>query len=64
MLHMLGFFAILLPLIILGDHGEPSEVFGTFTNDGGWPTEGLSFLVGLVSPVFAFTGMLSPTILH
>lgn len=26
-LHILGFFAILLPLVILGPHAQPSHVF-------------------------------------
>ena len=55
-LHILGFFAILLPLVILGPHGEPSDVFGTFINSGNWPTNGLSFFVGLLGNVFAFFG--------
>lgn len=55
-LHWLGFFAILLPLVILGNHIRPSEVFETFANSGGWVSEGLSFLVGMTGPVFTFTG--------
>ena len=33
-LHIFGFFAIILPLIILGPHAQPSQVFKTFINGG------------------------------
>lgn len=55
-LHVLGFFAIMIPLVILGPHAEPSQVFHKFINGGNWPTDGLSFLVGLLGNVFAFFG--------
>ena len=55
-LHVVGFFAILFPLIILGPHTQPSQVFQTFVNSGNWPTNGLSFFVGLLGNVFAFFG--------
>ena len=55
-LHVLGFFAILLPLVVYGPHQPASEVFGSFMNTGGWPTQGLSFMIGLVGNVFAFGG--------
>ena len=55
-IHILGFFAILLPLVILGSHQDASEVFGTFLNDGNWPTQGLSFMIGLIGSVYTFTG--------
>lgn len=51
-LHITGFFAILLPLVILVPHAEPSAVFQTFVNGGNWPTNGLSFFVGLLGNVF------------
>lgn len=55
-LHIVGFFAILYPLIFLGDHNSPSEVFTTFSNQGHWATQGLSFCVGLLGNVYAFLG--------
>ena len=55
-LHILGFFAILLPLVILGPHDTADDVFKTFVNGGMWPTNGLSFFVGLLGNVFAFFG--------
>ena len=55
-LHVLGFFGILFPLVILGPHVPASEVFQNFSNGGDWPTMGLSFFVGLLGNVFAFFG--------
>ncbi|KAK8010069.1 hypothetical protein PG990_009034 [Apiospora arundinis] len=55
-LHLLGFFAILLPLVLLGEHAQAADVFDTFVNNGGWSTQGLSFCVGITGSVFAFLG--------
>lgn len=54
--HILGFFAVILPLIFFGHHQDPSEVFGRVLNIGGLPTKGLSFMVGLVGTAFPFLG--------
>lgn len=54
-LHILGFIALLIPLVYLGPHGD-SSIFTTFVNGGGWPTEGLSFMVGLPAAVFSLIG--------
>ncbi|KAI0018012.1 putative GABA permease [Xylariomycetidae sp. FL0641] len=54
-LHILGFFAILIPLVYLAPHSDNS-VWTTFVNEGAWPTQGLSFMVGLPSTVFALLG--------
>lgn len=55
-LHVLGFFAILIPMVTLGYHGDAHQVFTEFNNGGMWPTTGLSFMVGLIGNVFAFVG--------
>jgi len=55
-LHILGFFAILIPLLILGPKGDAKEIFTTFLNMGGWDSQGLSFCVGIMGSVFAFVG--------
>ena len=55
-LHILGFFALLLPLVILGPHAQASQVLQTFINGGNWPINGLSFFVGLLGNVYAFFG--------
>lgn len=55
-LHVVGFFAVLFPMVILGSRSEPSRVFGTFLNLGNWPAKGLSFFVGLLGNVYTFFG--------
>lgn len=55
-LHIVGFFAILIPLVYMAPQGKASDVFTVFMNGGGWPTTGLSFFIGLLGPVFAFGG--------
>jgi choline transport protein len=54
--HILGFFAILIPLVHLAPHGSAKDVFATFINGGGWSSDGLSFFVGLITSVFSFLG--------
>ncbi len=54
--HVLGFFAVLVPLWVLAPRAAPADVFGTFVNLGGWPTDGLAFMVGLLSPVYTLIG--------
>ena len=56
-LHILGFFAVLIPLVYLAPHSTPSDVFALFLNEGGWSSQGLSFFVGLVGNAAAFIGM-------
>ena len=56
-LHVVGFFAIIVPLLYLApDHGTASDVFTTFLNQGGWSSQGLSFWLGVGSTVFVFLG--------
>ncbi len=54
--HILGFFAVILPLIFFGAHQDASEIFSTFLNKGKLPTKGLSFMVGLVGTAYPFLG--------
>lgn len=54
--HILGFFAVILPLIFTGPYQDASEVFSTFLNKGDFPTKGLSFMVGIVGTAFPFLG--------
>ncbi|KAI9881205.1 MAG: hypothetical protein M1830_007183 [Pleopsidium flavum] len=57
-LHILGFFAILIPLVYMAPHGSASDVFTVFLNEGGWPTQGLSFFIGLIGNVFSMLAKL------
>ncbi|KAJ8123034.1 hypothetical protein ONZ43_g918 [Nemania bipapillata] len=55
-LHILGFFAVILPLCLISPHGSAKDVFDTWLNAGLWQTQGLSFSVGILGNVFAFLG--------
>lgn len=55
-LHILGFFGILIPLTYLGPHGSVKDVFHSFVNDGQWGNQALSFFVGISTSVYAFLG--------
>lgn len=39
MLHIIGFFAILIPLVFLGHRGSIHDIFTTFLNGRAWPTQ-------------------------
>ncbi len=55
--HVLGFFAIIIPLWIMAPQKNSAKAaFTQFTNNGGWPTTGLSFMVGLNPLIFSLLG--------
>jgi choline transport protein len=55
-IHIAGFFGILIPLVYLAPHSNATDVFTRFKNGGGWSTQGLSFFVALVTGVYSFLG--------
>ena len=55
--HLLGFFAILVPLWVLAPRGNAKTVFTEFVNLGGWSTTGTSVMVGMLSSVYALLGV-------
>lgn len=55
-LQIAGFFAILIPLWILAPKVPTSEIFGSFSNSGGWPTLGTAIMVGQLTPAGALGG--------
>ncbi|KAK3045541.1 hypothetical protein LTR09_012884 [Extremus antarcticus] len=55
-IHILGWFAILISIIVMGPHHSNEEVWGMWLNLGGYSQSGVSFFVGLIGPVFAFMG--------
>ena len=59
-IHIAGFFGVLIPLVYLAPHGSSKDVFTQFVNGGGWSTQGLSFFVGIVTGVYSFLGQCSP----
>jgi choline transport protein len=54
-LHIVGFFAILITLVYLAPHGSPYDVFVKYLTLGGY-SPGVSFFVGLTTAVVAFLG--------
>ena len=54
-LHVLGFLAILIPLVHLAPISTPEFVFATWRNTSGYP-DGLSWFVGLISSSVLFVG--------
>lgn len=56
--HIAGFFGVLIPLVYFAPHGSPTDVFGTFLDQGNWNSIGLAFFIGLVTSIFSFIGKL------
>ncbi|KAL8793290.1 MAG: hypothetical protein Q9195_004067 [Heterodermia aff. obscurata] len=57
LLHILGFFAIIIPLVHLApEKVSAHDVFAVFENGGGWPSTTVSVFVGLLGSVFATYG--------
>ncbi|KAF1958516.1 hypothetical protein CC80DRAFT_515234 [Byssothecium circinans] len=56
-LHIVGFFCVIIPLVYLAPHHSAREVFATFTNAGGWEDKDLSFFVGVSTAMFSFLGV-------
>ncbi|KAI0813818.1 amino acid transporter [Xylaria sp. FL0064] len=55
-LHLVGFFAVLVPLVYLAPHNSASDVFTTFSNNGDWPIRDLVFLVGFPTMASSLLG--------
>ncbi|KAI9700999.1 MAG: hypothetical protein M1836_001667 [Candelina mexicana] len=55
-LHIFGFFAILIPLWVLAPRNSATEVFTSFSNGGGWPSMGTAVIIGQIVPIFCFVG--------
>lgn len=55
-LHLFGFFAILIVLWVLAPRSKASDVFGQFQDNAGWGNVGLSCLVGMLAPIFSLLG--------
>ncbi len=54
--HVFGFFAILVPLWVLAPRSSAREVFTQFNNGGGWPNYGSSALVGILASILPLLG--------
>ena len=54
--HISGFIAIVAVLWTFAPHGSSHFVWATAFNEGGWPTQGLSYCVGFLGNVATFVG--------
>ena len=54
--HVCGFFGVLVPLWVLAPRNPSDAVFSQFTNYGGWPTTGLAVMVGMLTSVYGLLG--------
>ena len=55
-IHILGFFGLLVPLVYLAPKGNAADVFQTWLNEGDWDTRGLTFVIGSTTAMFNFIG--------
>ena len=55
-IHVFGFFTILIPLWALSPRQPAERVFTEFVNAYGWPTQGVGCLVGIVGPMYSLLG--------
>ncbi|KFY97433.1 hypothetical protein V500_02067 [Pseudogymnoascus sp. VKM F-4518 (FW-2643)] len=55
-MHIVGFFGVLIPLVYMAKHNTKEQVFLSFHNGGGFKTQGLSWFVGMTTCAFAFGG--------
>ena len=54
--HVLGLFAIIIPLWTLAPRNNAHAVFTEFSNTGGWSSTGLAVMVGLLTPISTMLG--------
>ncbi|KAF2792521.1 amino acid transporter [Melanomma pulvis-pyrius CBS 109.77] len=56
-LHIILFIVVLVTLTVMAPHKSDSkDVWALWLNEGGYESKGVSFFVGLITPVFAYTG--------
>jgi len=55
-LHLCGIFCIIIPLWVTAPRAPARVALLDFVNNGGWPTTGLSSVIGLVTPLNVLIG--------
>lgn len=55
-IHIFGFFAILVPLWVLGPRGDARTVFTEFSNFTGWNSAGTATIVGVLGAILPLLG--------
>ncbi|KAI4237844.1 MAG: hypothetical protein LQ349_001539 [Xanthoria aureola] len=56
LLHIIGLFAIVIPLWVLAPRNTPSVALFRFNNGGNWPTMGVAYMVGLLTALSSMMG--------
>lgn len=56
LLHILGFFAIIIPLWVTSPRKPANEVFFDFQDNGNWGSTVGACVLGILAPVFSFIG--------
>lgn len=54
--HVIFFFCLVIPLILLAPRSTPDFVFTQLINQGGWSSDGISWCVGLLTVTYCFMG--------
>ena len=54
--HVIFFFCLSIPLILLAPRSTPDFVFTELINKGGWSSDGISWCVGLLTVTYCFMG--------
>ncbi|KAL8887480.1 MAG: hypothetical protein Q9215_004955 [Flavoplaca cf. flavocitrina] len=56
LLHIIGLFAIVIPLWVLAPRNTPSVAFTRFNNGGNWSSVGVAYMVGLLTALSSMMG--------
>ncbi|KAK6430602.1 hypothetical protein LTR95_013241 [Oleoguttula sp. CCFEE 5521] len=56
-LHILTFFAVMIPICINAPKASARDVFADFQNLGGWPNMGVAIMAGQLSAIYMMCGM-------
>ncbi|OQN98982.1 hypothetical protein B0A48_14842 [Cryoendolithus antarcticus] len=56
-LHILTFFAVMIPICINAPKASAREVFADFQNLGSWPNMGVALMAGQLSAIYMMCGM-------
>lgn len=55
-IHVVGAFAIMIPLWVLAPRNSAKAVFTNFANEGGWSSTGVSVLIGMAQIASSLAG--------
>jgi amino acid transporter len=56
LLHVIGLFAIVIPLWVLAPRNSAKVAFTQFNNGGNWPTMGTAYMIGLLTALSSMMG--------